>query len=208
MYLRMTYIRNNYTETLENELITDDRVRLFCASDRLKQDNTSKWNQLFDELTTQQKTNQDLNLIYVDFSYCSFELEDMMILPSNKQKNDTNKCKQEPPQQRTKEPTTAPSTPPLEDEVINILLLGESGVGKSTFINAFVNYLTFKTLKEAQNGKPVVIIPVSFLLTVGKNFDEHTVKFGEFDEFNNEDFDHPGQSVTQHCKSMYSRSIV
>ncbi|CAF4093903.1 unnamed protein product [Rotaria sp. Silwood1] len=32
---------------------------------------------------------------------------------------------------------------------INILLLGESGVGKSTFINAFVNYLPFDTFERA-----------------------------------------------------------
>lgn len=42
-----------------------------------------------------------------------------------------------------------PSAPPEE---INILLLGETGVGKSTFINTFVNYLKFDSLGNAKAG--------------------------------------------------------
>ncbi|CAF3997151.1 unnamed protein product [Rotaria sp. Silwood1] len=42
-------------------------------------------------------------------------------------------------------------------------------------------------------------MPVSFLITVGDQFEEQTVKFGDDDS--NEDHNHPGQSVTQHCRS-------
>ncbi|CAF4333694.1 unnamed protein product, partial [Rotaria sp. Silwood2] len=52
---------------------------------------------------------------------------------------------------------------------INVLLLGETGVGKSTFINAFVNYLKFDYLQQAERDEPVVLIPVSFLITVGQS---------------------------------------
>ncbi|CAF4623010.1 unnamed protein product [Rotaria sp. Silwood1] len=96
-----------------------------------------------------------------------------------------------------------PILPPIQsksDEIINILLLGESGVGKSTFINALVNYLKFKTLKEAENN-PIVLIPVSFMIMTGDNFEEHLVKFEGSNFFSNEDHNHLGQSVTQHCKS-------
>ena len=48
-------------------------------------------------------------------------------------------------------------------ENINILILGESGVGKSTFINAFVNYLAFDSLDDAMTAKTLEwVIPCSF----------------------------------------------
>ncbi|CAF2196017.1 unnamed protein product [Rotaria magnacalcarata] len=87
---------------------------------------------------------------------------------------------------------------------INVLLLGESGVGKSTFINALVNYIKFESFKNAHSNEPAVAMPVSFLMTTGDQFQEQIVKFG--DEDTNEDHHHPGQSVTQHCRSYTFQS--
>ncbi|RMD44596.1 hypothetical protein DV735_g495, partial [Chaetothyriales sp. CBS 134920] len=46
---------------------------------------------------------------------------------------------------------------------LNILILGSTGVGKSTFINAFVNYLSFASLDEGISAAKLnCIIPCSF----------------------------------------------
>jgi GTPase SAR1 family protein len=42
--------------------------------------------------------------------------------------------------------------PPVTGD-INILLLGPTGVGKTTFINAFANYLVYNSLDEAIEGQ-------------------------------------------------------
>ncbi|KAJ3653442.1 hypothetical protein Zmor_012694 [Zophobas morio] len=79
---------------------------------------------------------------------------------------------------------------------INILLLGETGVGKSTFINSFANYVNSKTFDEAKNKKIVVLIPTQ-VTVYDANGKMKTITVGKDD---NEE-QQVGSSATQSVKT-------
>ena len=71
-----------------------------------------------------------------------------------------------------------------ETEEKNVLILGETGVGKSTWVNGIRNYLEFENLDDAvNNGGPIVLIPSKFTYTskTGKSF---AISVGSSDDSN------------------------
>ena len=83
---------------------------------------------------------------------------------------------------------------------ITILLMGSTGVGKTTFINAFANYITSDTLEQAVNNEMQTIIPCSFSFTMPDTFEEKPITIGEEDE--NERFRDTTESNTRQCRSF------
>ena len=74
---------------------------------------------------------------------------------------------------------------------------GESGVGKSTFINAFHNYLKFKTVQDAKNYKDFLCLIGSKFTITDTDFNTKEIIVGPTE---NESFIE-GQSSTQKAKA-------
>uniref|UniRef100_A0AC34FEW1 G domain-containing protein n=1 Tax=Panagrolaimus sp. ES5 TaxID=591445 RepID=A0AC34FEW1_9BILA len=64
----------------------------------------------------------------------------------------------------------------------NLLVLGQTGVGKSTWINSLANNLTYQTFDEALKAKrPICLIPSTFYLP-DENFKDIKVSVGPSDD--------------------------
>ncbi|XP_063960604.1 uncharacterized protein LOC129268891 [Lytechinus pictus] len=80
---------------------------------------------------------------------------------------------------------------------VNILILGETGVGKSTWINGIQNYLSFANLSEAMDSQDFpVLIPSSFTLT--QDGKQKKIKIGTDDP---NEVQETGKSATKEPRS-------
>ena len=103
-------------------------------------------------------------------------------------------------QTTNREPILKASRSASKDEDINVLLMGSTGVGKTTFINALLNYMVHNTLEEGVVGELLYVISSSFSVSNSETFEEDIITVGDQDKF--EKFSHEGQSATQLCRSF------
>ncbi len=86
-----------------------------------------------------------------------------------------------------------------QDNECTMVLLGESGVGKSTFINALANYLIHNSFEDARKQPMTYLIPTSFIHTDKTTFSTVKVKCGEDENESNKIV----ESCTQNARSHF-----
>ena len=177
-------IKKGYTIQLVKDTLRQQypNQTILCVNDSLRVNDAKKWKNHCSQLIEAVPEGGRFKFVFADFTYSNYDLEKIeKIQPSNAHIEEN----------LSKGEISA-------DEFINIILLGESGVGKSTFINALANYLRFDSLEDAEKHEPTVVIPASFVLTTGNDFHEQIVQLGNPDS--NEAHNKVGHSVTQRCQ--------
>ena len=124
-----------------------------------------------------------------NFSCGSLPAEKFTFKCSSKQHEDTcatfDKCVREDLEKLTEYPQK------------NILIIGETGVGKTTFINSTSCYARFSTLEEAENNDLPLLIP--FSISTWVDDERKMFKFGNCSNEREEE----GKSCTKHPKAHY-----
>lgn len=81
---------------------------------------------------------------------------------------------------------------------LNILIIGQSGVGKSTWINSIVNYLNHESFEQAMRNEVISTIPINFTTYDPKTGEKHTIKLGDCSA---NEVTETGESGTQFCST-------
>uniref|UniRef100_A0AC34RJW7 G domain-containing protein n=1 Tax=Panagrolaimus sp. JU765 TaxID=591449 RepID=A0AC34RJW7_9BILA len=81
-------------------------------------------------------------------------------------------------------------------KVYTIVVVGATGVGKSTFISGIANYLKWPKFADALDQKMEICIPVQFM-AMRKDKEPEILRAGFENEADNENFNDKGESVTQ-----------
>jgi len=92
-----------------------------------------------------------------------------------------------------------------DNSIFNILLLGPTGVGKSSFINSLCNYCLYPSLDEALKGDIQSLIYYEFSTSTVEGDDSEyvykKVSIGEPDNYKRPPNGQAGGSYTQECKA-------
>jgi len=96
----------------------------------------------------------------------------------------------------------------MKKNCLNVVILGEAGVGKSTFINAFANYLQSQSLQEMidQPNKVISVMATECTLTDPSTGQLKTCSLGKKSTEEELAVKNPGASFTQSC-TTYSFSV-
>ncbi|BFI30419.1 hypothetical protein MPTK2_3g11990 [Marchantia polymorpha subsp. ruderalis] len=177
--------------------ITLSSLYILCYDDKERVQRKSSWicnYQQFEVLIKEREAGGNSKLFLLDYAICqSWDREqDVCIQLYRGGLWDPDYLK-----------TVQDSGASQSSDVMNLLLLGQTGVGKSTFINAFYNYLSYDSLKEAEQGGVKVAVPSQFT-ELDRSMNENTVTVGD-SCLEDENFEDPSQSCTQRCKSYLFR---
>ncbi|CAF4761521.1 unnamed protein product, partial [Rotaria sp. Silwood2] len=108
-------------KTIERKLVQNgQRDYILCSNDVLNKTKPEQLRQLRCDAIEEFKNNSNLCLIYADFSYCSFELKNMMKLPSNKYTNEQNASKRKETTSSRESQTTISSSTQVQTNTQNI----------------------------------------------------------------------------------------
>ncbi|CAF4677146.1 unnamed protein product, partial [Rotaria sp. Silwood2] len=107
-------------KTIERKLVQNgQRDYILCSNDVLNKTKPEQLRQLRCDAIEEFKNNSNLCLIYADFSYCSFELKNMMKLPSNKYTNEQNASKRKETTSSRESQTTISSSTQVQTNTQN-----------------------------------------------------------------------------------------